>query len=265
MDPLFATDSDEASCPDASTAPTTPAISPSSSPAMRPQNTEPAECAALQVSPVSVPQVRSVCCVGAGYVGGPTSAVIAFQNPHVRVTVVDADEGRIRRWRSRHLPVYEPGLYDLVRVARDGVRSVRSERDRRLEQLESLPSSSDAARSSQNDSHHADEPPPSISRREPNLFFSTDIAHAIREADVVFIAVNTPTKARGLGAGAATDMTSFEAVATLIAEHARPGALIVEKSTVPCRTAQLVRDMVATPSSSPREPPSTTFCTPTAS
>lgn len=80
----------------------------------------------------------------------------------------------------------------------------------------------------------------------PNLFFSADVARCISEADIVIIAVNTPTKSRGAGAGSATDMTAFEAVTAVVVQNARPGAIIVEKSTVPCRTAELVEDMVRT-------------------
>ena len=141
-------------------------------------------------------------------IGGPTAAVIAFKNPHIKVTVVDKDQNRIRRWNSRHLPIYEPGLEEMVRVSRDG-----------------LPASEQAA-------------------QQPNLFFSTAISRCISEADIVIIAVNTPTKSRGAGAGSATDMTAFEAVTAEVVQHARLGAIIVEKSTVPCRTAELVEDMV---------------------
>ena len=83
-----------------------------------------------------------------------------------------------------------------------------------------------------------------IAARQPNLFFTADDAKSISEADIVLIAVNTPTKSRGAGAGSATDMTAFEAVTNVVAQHARPGAIIVEKSTVPCRTAQFVQDTV---------------------
>lgn len=81
--------------------------------------------------------------------------------------------------------------------------------------------------------------------RSANLFFSTDVAGAIGEADLVMIAVNTPTKSRGIGAGSATDMASFEAVTAEVARYAKAGAIIVEKSTVPCRTAQLVKETVS--------------------
>ncbi|KAK7424803.1 hypothetical protein QQZ08_008432 [Neonectria magnoliae] len=166
-------------------------------------------------------KVEKICCVGAGYVGGPTAAVIAFQNPHIQVTVVDRDETRIRRWNSLHPPIYEPGLHDIIRIARDGSR--------------------EAAIGSEPDTESG----VTLATRQPNLFFSTDIAKHIGEADIVLVAVNTPTKYRGVGAGSATDMTAFEAVTGVVAQHAREGAIIVEKSTVPCRTAQLVSDTLS--------------------
>lgn len=165
--------------------------------------------------------VKNICCVGAGYVGGPTAAVVAFQNPHIKVTVVDRDVTRIRRWNSKHPPIYEPGLRDIVRIARDGGRGT---------------SFSDEPESDSKTS---------LSTRPGNLFFTTDVAKSIGEADVVLVAVNTPTKYRGVGAGSATDMTAFEAVTGVVAQYAREGAIIVEKSTVPCRTAQLVADTLA--------------------
>ncbi|KAG6034862.1 hypothetical protein E4U41_006354 [Claviceps citrina] len=173
--------------------------------------------------------VGTICCVGAGYVGGPTAAVIAFQNPGIKVTVVDRDETRIRRWNSRHPPIYEPGLHDIVRVARDGSRPFTFVNE----------SASETKATS------ADDGETNVACRPPNLFFTTDVATGIREADVVLVAVNTPTKERGAGAGSATDMTAFEAVTAVVAQYAREGAIIVEKSTVPCRTAQLVADTLS--------------------
>ncbi|CAG7920901.1 unnamed protein product [Penicillium olsonii] len=170
--------------------------------------------------------VQSICCVGAGYVGGPTAAVIALKNPHIRVTVVDKDERRIRRWNSRHLPIYEPGLAEIVRVSRDG-----------LSHSEQMPAHTDDQTVSQSSTIN--------SPRAPNLFFSANVAECIRESDIVIIAVNTPTKMRGSGAGSATDMTAFEAVAADVVQHAKSGAVIVEKSTVPCRTAQMIQEMIA--------------------
>lgn len=180
--------------------------------------------------------------------GGPTAAVIAYQNPHIRVTIVDRDEGRIRRWNSHHLPIYEPGLGDIVRIARDGSREfsfvnepVRPGTSDNFS--EGTTSSSECGSLCE---HHRGAVT-TIPARQPNLFFSTDVARCIGEADIVLVAVNTPTKSRGLGAGSATDMTAFEAVTGVVAQHARPGAIIVEKSTVPCRTAQLVKDTVRPP------------------
>ncbi|KAK1714451.1 nucleotide sugar dehydrogenase [Colletotrichum lupini] len=192
--------------------------------------------------------VRNICCVGAGYVGGPTAAVIAFKNPNIRVTIVDRDERRIRRWNSKHPPIYEPGLRDIVRVARDGTKedsaSVSSHRARPGHCETFSPSSSVTSecgsQCGENSISTISVPP-----RQPNLFFSTDVSKCISEADVVLIAVNTPTKTRGHGAGSATDMAAFEAVTAEVARHARPGAIIVEKSTVPCRTAELVRETLA--------------------
>ncbi|KAM3461783.1 hypothetical protein NHJ6243_004717 [Beauveria neobassiana] len=173
--------------------------------------------------------VRNICCVGAGYVGGPTAAVLAFQNPRIKVTVVDRDQTRIRRWNSRHPPIYEPGLRDIVRIARDGSR----------ETFFSNEATSDA------DTVNSDFGDLRVAPRQSNLFFTTDVAGSIAEADVVLISVNTPTKERGIGAGSATDMTAFEAVTAVVAQNAREGAVIVEKSTVPCRTAQLVAETIS--------------------
>lgn len=170
--------------------------------------------------------IQSICFVGAGYVGGPTAALIALNNPQIKVTVVDKDERRIRRWNSRHLPIYEPGLGEIVRISRDGLQDP------------SAPQS----------------PGPSIQQfdktttpRQANLFFSSDVSRCISESEIVVIAVNTPTKMRGAGKGSATDMTSFEAVAAEVVRHAKEDAIIVEKSTVPCRTAEMIQNMVCTP------------------
>lgn len=81
--------------------------------------------------------------------------------------------------------------------------------------------------------------------REQNLFFSTEVAKCISEADIVFLSINTPTKITGIGAGAATNMVALEGATREIAVAAKPGAIIVEKSTVPCRTAQIIRDTVS--------------------
>lgn len=138
------------------------------------------------------------------------------------MTVVDRDETRIRRWNSKHPPIYEPGLRDIVRIARDGGKKTS---------FGSQPKTEDDDLTVEN--------------RPANLFFTTDVGKSISEADIVLVAVNTPTKYRGVGAGSATDMTAFEAVTGVVAQYAREGAIIVEKSTVPCRTAQLVADTLA--------------------
>jgi len=160
---------------------------------------------------------------------------------------VDRDVTRVRRWKSRHPPIYEPGLEDIVRIARDGSRECAFVNE---------PSGLDTPDVLSDDSTSSSECGSQCQRvenqgrftvvpaREPNLFFSTDVSKCISEADIILIAVNTPTKYRGAGAGSATDMTAFEAVTAEVAQHARPGAIIVEKSTVPCRTAQLVQETV---------------------
>lgn len=165
--------------------------------------------------------------------------MIAFNNPHLRVTVVDLNETRIRRWNSRHPPIYEPGLEDIVRVARDGTQRTVFDPEPGLSS-----SSSAAADGLHHHHHHHHHHHTVLPARQPNLFFSTDVAQSISEADVVLVAVNTPTKTRGAGKGCATDMTAFEAVVADVARHARPGAIIVEKSTVPCRTAAMVQETV---------------------
>ncbi|KAK3899958.1 hypothetical protein C8A05DRAFT_46098 [Staphylotrichum tortipilum] len=224
----FMIDGDDLPTLDDSTAPTTPDGSSSFSPELRPQ----ADLGFLNPGPLAVtarprdaaaaapPPVRNICFIGAGFVGGPTAAVIALHNPDVRVSVVDRDEKRIRRWNSKHPPIYEPGLNKILRVTRDGSR-------------ESLcdfkPPAGWETRLS-----------PSSKTRNPNLVFSSDVARSVAQADIVMVAVNTPTKRRGNGGGSATDMAAFEAVTATVAEHARPGAIIVEKSTVPCRTSQLL-------------------------
>jgi UDPglucose 6-dehydrogenase len=238
MNPLSTTlpDVEENVTLDASTAPTTPEGSGSFSPVLRPfddstqltpktRNNSRSLSSTLFDTTARTPPVRNICCVGAGYVGGPTAAVIAFQNPHIQVNVVDRDEKRIRRWNSQHPPIYEPGLNDILRIARDGARECA---------VENAPAESNKNKEST-----------TVPSRKSNLFFTTEVARCISEADVVLIAVNTPTKSRGSGAGSATDMAAFEAVTAVVAQHARPGAIIVEKSTVPCRTAKLVEDTLS--------------------
>ena len=135
-----------------------------------------------------------ICCIGAGYVGGPTMAVIAQKSPDIEVTVVDINEERIAAWNSDALPIYEPGLDDVVREARGR-----------------------------------------------NLFFSTDVDRGIREADMIFVSVNTPTKTYGIGAGQAADLRYVEMCARRIAQVTDGPKIVVEKSTLPVRTAESIK------------------------
>ncbi|HUU80373.1 MAG TPA: nucleotide sugar dehydrogenase [Acidobacteriota bacterium] len=134
---------------------------------------------------------KNILCIGAGYVGGPTMAVIAHKCPHYKVTVVDISPTRIQQWNSDDLPLYEPGLEEIVK----GVRG-------------------------------------------RNLFFSTDIEKGIKESQIIFVSVNTPTKTFGAGAGMAADLQYWEKTARQIREHSESDKIIVEKSTLPVRTAQ---------------------------
>ena len=134
---------------------------------------------------------KNILCIGAGYVGGPTMAVIAAKCPDCKVTVVDVNEERIRRWDSDDLPIFEPGLLDVVRAARGR-----------------------------------------------NLFFSSDITGGIRDADIIFVSVNTPTKTFGVGAGMASDLQYWEKTAHEIVANSDRAKIIVEKSTLPVRTAE---------------------------
>ena len=132
-----------------------------------------------------------VLCIGAGYVGGPTMAVIADRCPHVKVTVVDVNAARIAAWNSDDLPIYEPGLDEVVRRARGR-----------------------------------------------NLFFTTDVQAGIKAADIIFVSVNTPTKTFGEGAGRAADLQYWEKTAREILACADRDKIVVEKSTLPVRTAE---------------------------
>jgi UDPglucose 6-dehydrogenase len=144
--------------------------------------------------------MNKICCIGAGYVGGPTMAVIAKQCPNITVTVVDISEERISAWNDNdldNLPIYEPGLADVVAKARG-----------------------------------------------KNLFFSTEIDKAIEGADIIFIAVNTPTKTYGKGKGMAADLTYVEQCARRIASVATSDKIVVEKSTLPVRTAEAIQTIL---------------------
>ncbi len=137
---------------------------------------------------------QDILCIGAGYVGGPTMAVIADKCPDLKVTVVDINPARIAAWNSDDLPIYEPGLLDVVRRARGR-----------------------------------------------NLFFTTDVPAGIRAADVIFVSVNTPTKTFGEGAGRAADLQYWEKTAREILANSDRPKIVVEKSTLPVRTAEAMR------------------------
>ena len=133
---------------------------------------------------------KDIVCIGAGYIGGPTMAVIALKNPGRKVYVVDIDRARIDAWNSENLPIFEPGLKEVVERVRGR-----------------------------------------------NLFFSTDIEGCIKKCDIIFVGVNTPTKMFGRGAGRASDLQYWEATARNIAKWADNDKIVVEKSTLPVRTA----------------------------
>jgi UDPglucose 6-dehydrogenase len=145
-------------------------------------------------------KITKICCIGAGYVGGPTMAVIAQKCPQIQVTVVDLNAERIAAWNDENLdniPIYEPGLDKIVGEARGR-----------------------------------------------NLFFSTDVEKAIDEAQVIFISVNTPTKTYGKGKGMAADLKYIELCARQIAKIAKDDKIVVEKSTLPVRTAEAIKSIL---------------------
>lgn len=145
-------------------------------------------------------KITKICCIGAGYVGGPTMAVIAAKCPHIKVTVVDLNEKRIADWNDtdvNKIPIYEPGLSDIVAKARGR-----------------------------------------------NLFFSTEVDKAIDEAELIFISVNTPTKTYGTGKGMAADLKYIELCARQIARVSKNNKIIVEKSTLPVRTAEALKSIL---------------------
>jgi UDPglucose 6-dehydrogenase len=145
-------------------------------------------------------KITNICCIGAGYVGGPTMAIIAKKCPDIKVTVVDLNERRIDAWNEEDMnkfPVYEPGLGEIV-----------------------------------------------MDVRGKNLFFSTEVDKAIDEAQMIFISVNTPTKTYGLGKGMGADLKWIELCARQIARVSKSNKIIVEKSTLPVRTAEAVRDIL---------------------
>lgn len=145
-------------------------------------------------------KVTKICCIGAGYVGGPTMAVIAQKCPDIEVTVVDLNEERIASWNDadiNNIPIYEPGLAAIVGEARGR-----------------------------------------------NLFFSTNVEKAIHEAQIIFISVNTPTKTYGSGKGMAADLKYIELCARQIARIAKDDKIVVEKSTLPVRTAEAIKSIL---------------------
>ena len=145
--------------------------------------------------------VTNICCIGAGYVGGPTMAVIALKCPNIKVTVVDVNQDRIDAWNSadlNQLPIFEPGLKEVVADVRGR-----------------------------------------------NLFFSTDIEKAIEDSQMIFMAVNTPTKSYGEGKGFAADLTFVEKCARQIAEVATTDKIVIEKSTLPVRTAEKIKEVLS--------------------
>jgi UDPglucose 6-dehydrogenase len=137
---------------------------------------------------------KKILCIGAGYVGGPTMAMIAAKCPPYKITVVDINPARIAAWNSDSLPIYEPGLDVLVQKTR-GV----------------------------------------------NLFFSTAVEAGISDADIIFVSVNTPTKTFGQGAGKAADLQFWEKTARQILAHSTADKIVVEKSTLPVRTAEAMQ------------------------
>jgi len=144
--------------------------------------------------------IKKICCIGAGYVGGPTMAVMSFKCPEVLINVVDVNQERIDAWNSEDLsklPIYEPGLKEIVGKTRD-----------------------------------------------KNLFFSTRIKESIENADMIFISVNTPTKKKGLGAGKASDLKWVETSAREVAKFSKGHTIVVEKSTLPVRTAEVIQKIL---------------------
>ena len=143
--------------------------------------------------------IKNICCIGAGYVGGPTMAVIALKCPHINVTLVDANLEKIKDWNGPldKLPVYEPGLSEIIKQVRN-----------------------------------------------KNLFFSNNIKGAIEKSEMIFMAVNTPTKTEGEGAGMAADLSFVETCALDIAKYSNSDKIVVEKSTLPVRTAEKIKEIL---------------------
>ena len=148
----------------------------------------------------NITKIKKICCIGAGYVGGPTMVVFADKCPYLEFHVVDINEEKIKLWNQKDLkklPVYEPGLDKLVKKCRG-----------------------------------------------KNLFFSSDIENNIANSDMIFISVNTPTKTRGIGAGKASNLMYVEACARQVARYAKNHTIVVEKSTLPVRTAEVIKTIL---------------------
>ena len=144
--------------------------------------------------------IKNICCIGAGYVGGPTMSVIAINCPELIINVVDLNSNKIDAWNSKDfskLPVFEPGLDEIVKKCRD-----------------------------------------------KNLFFSIDVEANIRKADIIFISVNTPTKELGIGKGYASDLKWIESSARQISKFAQKHTIVVEKSTLPVKTAETIKNIL---------------------
>ncbi len=143
--------------------------------------------------------IKNICCIGAGYVGGPTMAVIALKCPNLKITVVDSNQDKINSWNGHlnDLPVYEPGLSKIIKKVRNR-----------------------------------------------NLFFSNDIKKAIQKSEMIFMAVNTPTKTKGKGAGMAADLKYIESCSKDIANYSDSDKIVIEKSTLPVRTAEKIKQIL---------------------
>ena len=144
--------------------------------------------------------IKRICCIGAGYVGGPTMAVMSLRCPKILINVVDVNQERIDAWNSddlSKLPIFEPGLDEIIKKTRG-----------------------------------------------KNLFFSTSIKESIENSDMIFISVNTPTKKKGLGAGKASDLKWVEACAREVAKFSKGHSIVVEKSTLPVRTAEVIQKIL---------------------
>ena len=145
-------------------------------------------------------KIKNICCIGAGYVGGPTMAVIADKCPNIQINVVDINEERINDWNNidlQNLPIFEPGLDKIIKRCRGR-----------------------------------------------NLHFSTAVENNIAIADLIFISVNTPTKTQGHGAGQASDLKWVDASARKISEYAKGETIVVEKSTLPVKTAEVIKNIL---------------------